>query len=475
MPARVIRRTVLLLTAFVALAGSAPALARTADARLTIRGAGFGHGVGMSQYGALGLAQKGAGYREILGHYYTGTSLGTAAPRTVRVLVASPSGVARFTGATRAAGRRLKPGSAYGARARGGSVDLLSRTGRRLATVTSPLRATSPTPIDLVGGGAYRGALEFRPAGASLNVINAVALESYLQGVVPVESPSSWPLDALKAQAVAARTYAITSSKGGQGFEHYADTRSQVYGGVGVEAASTTEAVRRTRGEIVTYGGRPAITYFFSTSGGRTEDVENTSLGSRPVPWLKSVEDPYDSVSPRHRWKPVRMSLTQAGRKLRGLVKGRFEGIQVIRRGSSPRVVVADVIGSGGRVRVTGAQLRARLGLLDTWAYFTTVSTGVVDPPPDEEEPAQEPVADPNGGVPARAAGVRTAGRWLGGRVLGARRGAKAILEIRTMVGWRPAGTTRIARDGRYSFGLCADGSFRVRVGSATGPAIRIR
>jgi stage II sporulation protein D len=81
-----------------------------------------------------------------------------------------------------------------------------------------------------------------------VNVVNAVGLDSYLQGVVPVESPSSWPLEALKAQAVAARTYALTTSKGGAGFEHYADTRSQVYGGVGVERASTNEAVRQTSG-----------------------------------------------------------------------------------------------------------------------------------------------------------------------------------------------------------------------------------
>ena len=130
-----------------------------------------------------------------------------------------------------------------------------------------------------------------------------MGLDDYLQGVVPAESPASWPAEALKAQAIAARTYAITTAKS-DGFDHYADTRSQVYKGVGIETAATNAAVAATRGQIVTYDGRPVVTYFFSTSGGRTEDVENTTLGTEPKPWLKSVEDEFDSVSPRHRWGP---------------------------------------------------------------------------------------------------------------------------------------------------------------------------
>ena len=93
---------------------------------------------------------------------------------------------------------------------------------------------------------------------------------------MPVESPASWPLEALKAQAVAARTYAITSTKGGVGFEHYPDTRSQVYGGIGVEQPTTNQAVAETARQVVTYQGRPVTTYFFSTSGGRTENIENS-------------------------------------------------------------------------------------------------------------------------------------------------------------------------------------------------------
>ena len=94
---------------------------------------------------------------------------------------------------------------------------------------------------------------------------NVVGLDDYLQGVVPAESPASWPAEALRAQAIAARTYAITTAKSAD-FDHYADTRSQVYKGVGIEQPSTNAAVADTRGQIVTYQGQPVVTYFFSTS-----------------------------------------------------------------------------------------------------------------------------------------------------------------------------------------------------------------
>ena len=450
--------------------GLGAAQASAASARLTIRGAGFGHGVGMSQYGALGMAQQGSSHRDILSHYYTGTRIGSAAEgRTVRVLIQSTRRAAAFAGATRMGDRRLQASRTYHVRPRGGSLDLVSAKGRRLTTVAAPMRVTAGTPITIAGKGAYHGAFEFRPAGSGVNVVNDVPLDEYVQGVVPVESPSSWPLEALKAQAVAARTYAITTSKGGAGFEHYADTRSQVYGGVGVEAASANEAVRQTRGQLVTYDGAPVVTYFFSTSGGRTENVENTSLGTRPLPWLRSVDDPTDQVSPRHRWGPIRMTLGEAKRKLGGLVHGSFRGIEVVQRGASPRVVAADVVGSRGRTRVSGATLRARLGLLDTWAYFTSISTRKEDPPP-EDPPSP---ADATGG--ATASRARPALRSLSGRVVRAARGGTAVVEIRTRAGWRSAGTAAIARDGRYRFGLCVEGAYRVRVGKATGPVVRFR
>src|SRR3712207_2285504 len=136
----------------------------------------------------------------------------------------------------------------------------------------------------------------------------------------------------------------------------------------------------------VTDGGTPVVAFFFSTSGGGAEDVENTPLGTEPRPWLQSVEDPYDHVSPRHRWGPIRMTYKAAGAKLRGLVQGRFRGIRVVSRGASPRVVEADILGTRGTTRVSGATLRARFGLYDTWAYFTSIATRPAPPPDTGEE-----------------------------------------------------------------------------------------
>ena len=157
------------------------------------------------------------------------------------------------------------------------------------------------------------------------------------------------------------------------------------------------------------------MTYFFSTSGGRTEDVENTPLGNEPQPWLKSVDDPYDDTSPRHRWGPIRMTLRQAGRKLGSVVKGSFRGIEVVRRGRSPRIVEADVIGTRGRTRVTGGQLRARFGLFDSWAFFTSITTGDEPPPePTPTTPARRPGGTEPFGVRRRCSAAAAAGRRRG-------------------------------------------------------------
>jgi stage II sporulation protein D len=434
-----------------------------AKARFTIRGAGFGHGVGMSQYGALGFAQHGKTYDQILRHYYTGTELGTTDPAaTVRVLVQS-TGTASFSGASQAGTRALNPARTYKARRHGATqVDLLSSTGRRIATFSAPLQVSGPDGVVTLGGaGTYRGVLEFRPDPfAGINAINAVSLEDYVAGVVSRESPSSWPAEALKAQAVAARTYAITTSKAGAGWDQYADTRSQVYGGVAAETASTNQAVADTRGQVVTYDGEPVVTFFFSTSGGRTEDVENTNVGAGPQPHLKSVADPYDDVSPKHRWAPAKLTLAQAGAKLAGLVKGRFKGIQIVKRGKSPRIVAADIVGSAGRTRVDGATLRARLGLLDTWAYFTTIATRKAPPP--------------SGTGGANAAGPRPRAT-VAGSVVPARVGAEVQVQLLEDGRWQTVTSTIVRRGGRYRAAVARGGTYRAVFSGDAGPAIRVR
>lgn len=302
--------------------------ARAAD--LLISGGGYGHGVGMSQQGALGYAEHGFSYQAILAHYYTGTALGAAPAGTqVRVLMGSK--------------------------------------------------------------------------------VHKVALENYVRGVVSAEVSASWPLAALEAQAVASRTYALTSHAGGARFDVYADTRSQVYRGVAAQTPQTDAAVAATAGQIVTYKGKPAVTYFFASSGGRTENNENSFTGSTPQPWLRGVLDQYERGD-RHTWK-VALSFAAAAAKLHGLVRGRFQGIEVVKRGFSPRIVSAYVLGSAGRTAITGPELAVRLGLYSAWAYFSTREGQSIKPEPDRSgwsaltspapAAAPAPPGTPQGGVPS--------------------------------------------------------------------------
>ncbi len=233
------------------------------------------------------------------------------------------------------------------------------------------MSATGGASVSLIGKGAYRGAVVARSSSVpgKLNAINAVDLEDYIRGVIAEESPSSWPLDALKAQALAARSYALSTGVGGNGFDHYDDTRSQVYGGIGSETARTNQAVSSTAGEVVEYKGKVAETYFFSTSGGHTENNEFSFLGGTPLPYLRGVPDPYDDASPYHRWTR-KLSNGQMQAELGGLVRGKLKRIVVTKRGVSPRIVKAKLVGSGGTTKVSGPDLRSYLGLPDTWATF---------------------------------------------------------------------------------------------------------
>jgi stage II sporulation protein D len=387
-------------------AGAAPAPASARPA-LIITGAGLGHGIGMSQYGADGFARHGFDYTQILAHYYAATTLGpmTGSPQ-VRVLLATRS-TASFSGATRAGGHVLARARHYSALVAGARVTLVSSTGRTVGSFTAPLHVSGPGPLRVYGtaqngirDGRYRGTLELSPAGARVQIVDALDIESYVRGVVGAESPPSWPAAALEAQAVAARTYAITATVPGHGYTQYADTRSQEYHGVSAETKPTDAAVAATAGQVVTYLGKPVATYFFSSSGGETDDIQNVFLGNNPDPWLTAVDDPYDAVSPDHRWGPIDLSMSQVEHRLGGLIKGRFRGIHVTQRGTSPRIVAAQVMGSGGATDVTGPELQARFGLDDTWAYFSTTGRPVTVPTPVSPGPVPTPVPTPTDTTP---------------------------------------------------------------------------
>jgi stage II sporulation protein D len=479
------RRTILLAT-IVALVATGPAHAAS---RVIIRGGGFGHGIGMSQYGALGYAKHGKDHAFILAHYYTGTRLGRlSGAARVRVLLQTTVRVS-FSGAVDLPGaKKLNPAATYRAtRNLSGGVVLRTAAGKLVGTYGAPLTiAGSPGGLRLRGrsgnavtNGRYRGNLQLRPAAVGgLNAINELDLDSYVRGVVAGESPSSWPAEALRAQAVAARTYAITTSKRGAGFDQYADTRSQVYNGIAGERASTDAAVAATSGEVVTYQGKPVVTYYFSTSGGRTENIEYAFLGAAPKPWLKSVDDPYDDESPEHSWV-VRLTLGSAQRKLGGLVKGSLRRIRVLQRGRSPRVVRAQVIGTKGRRNATGPTLRDRFGLLSTYARFTVItsagSQGDGSPPPSDS-PSQG--GTPAGGVtPKGARAVRRAlvpVGSIGGHVAPAVKGAVVTVQRREGDAWTTVAQVPLAAHGRYRALVPGGGRYRVVYRGEAGPAVRV-
>jgi stage II sporulation protein D len=201
--------------------------------------------------------------------------------------------------------------------------------------------------------------------GSGVLAVNHVSLEHYLDGVGPAEMPAGGPAEALRAQAVVARSYALTSRASGGNWDVFADVRSQVYGGVLAEIASTTDAVRATRGRVVTVGGEVAQTFFFSTSGGRTAANEE-GFGGSPLPYLRSVEDPHDDLSPVHTWT-ARFSRREAQRRLSDLVAGRLQGISVASRSPSGRAATVLLRGSQGDATVSAASVRTALGLRSTW------------------------------------------------------------------------------------------------------------
>jgi stage II sporulation protein D len=456
------RRTLLTLTGALAVLTAALPAAQ-ADVRHVIRGAGFGHGIGMSQYGAYGFALEGSGYADILAHYYKGTQLTSAPGAPVRVLLQPVDPYIRVQGVTRANGRVLSYDKTYIARPSGSRILVTRSGGKRVARFAAPLRFKGPDAVRLlgpalngVGSGLYRGVIEVVHEGGGLTAINELDLDTYVRGVVAGEMPSSWPLEALKAQAVTARTYALATRKTTGLFDQYPDTRSQVYRGVAGESVRSDAAVAQTAGRVLTYGGEPAVTYYFSTSGGHTENVEFSFVGSLAKPWLVGVPDPYDAQSPYHRWEVP----TTAARLDSALgAPGRFKQVKVLDRGVSPRVVRARVIGTSGSAVLTGPQIRARLGLRDTWFTFVRARTSV------------------SRARSARPAswGPRLVSPALVGSYTPAPKRRVLIVERRGMGRWKRIGKVRTTKAGRYRMEIGRAGVYRLRSGRVAGPHVRVR
>ena len=242
-----------------------------------------------------------------------------------------------------------------------GDLSLPSDAGPVAAIQPLVLRPGKKAPLSL-DGKLYRGKLELVLQGEFLRVVNVVALESYLQGVVAGEVPFSWPAEALKAQAVAARSYAIASLLKGKPFDLYADVRSQVYLGVAGEKPSTTKAVQDTTGEVVLYGGKVATTYYFSSSGGKTASAAD--VFGFAVPYLVSRPDPWDKLSPYNHWGPVLLGARTVQSKLGA--EGRVLDARGVATPSGRlRTVTLDT--TAGSEQVPATLVRTALGLRSTW------------------------------------------------------------------------------------------------------------
>jgi stage II sporulation protein D len=359
------------VAAVLAVGASSAPTAPTAPTAFILSGGGWGHGVGMSQWGAFGQAKAGRDYAAILAHYYSGTSLGeapTALIERVRVLVGNGLGAVAITNVLAVfdgAGKRYPVPD--------GTVTLRRDLRLPVATDGSPVTLEGPVTIRAkpgtfltYGGKAYRGDLRVAKRGKELQLVNVVGLEAYLLGVVPGEMPKHWPLEALKAQAVAARTYAVAHIVNGKGFDLYSDWRSQVYYGVGAEAPGPSQAVRETRGKILTFEGQVAQTFYFSSSGGRTISALD-AFGS-DVPYLVAVDDPWDVVSPNHAWAAKLLSGAQVAKRF-GLRDAVTDAAFVPGTPGKPAVLrLTSVAGTTTEVRLS--EVRARLGLKSTGFQF---------------------------------------------------------------------------------------------------------
>ena len=341
----------------------------------TVLGHGYGHGHGMSQYGALGAAQRGLTWAQIMAFYYPGTALGTVSG-PVRVLVSAD--VDNTTEVLPVSGLRVKSltsGASY-------ALSTAGVTAWRMRTVTGATQverwtnawtpvvrfagpgefsATGLLTLKLAGyNRGYRGTLRFDHD----NTVNVATLDEYVKGVVPAEMPASWATEAVRAQAVAARTYATYArDHNASGYYQICDTTScQVYSGTSREDARSNAAVDATAGRIVTYQGQAAFTQFSSSNGGYS------SPGS--VPYLVGKADPYDGVAGNagHSWS-VNISISTLESAYPTL--GTLQRIGVTSREGGgewkgwANTVVLD--GTRGDVTISGDTFRSKLGLKSRW------------------------------------------------------------------------------------------------------------
>ena len=440
----------LLAAALLGPAGASPQTTPPAVVATTfvISGHGWGHGVGLAQWGAYGYAKHGVTYDKILSHYYPGTTLAPTPVSKINVLLVE--------GAKRVV---VSSPADFSVRDASGAVhDLAAGNYGWDSTLTlqpdpSQPAVQLPGPLTFLPGkqplwlkNPYRGTFTLAVNGKNLTVVNTVAIEAYTRGVVSSEMPHDWPLEAVKAQAVAARSYALAHRRGGT-FDVYNDTRDQVYGGILAETPVGDQAVAGSKRQVLLYDGKVASTFFFSSSGGRTAAVTSVFSGAKPTPYLVSVPDPWDIYSPYHNWGPVAVNATTASQILQ------VGGITALRtvpaKGHAKSIIVT---GRNGDVTMSASEVRRALGLRSTW-----MTIGVLA------------LSRPGGDV-APGSSVTISGKATGAQ--------SATLEQRAATGgtWQPGPALSLQSDGTFSVAVApsAPTLYRLSAGTIKSAALKV-
>lgn len=396
------RRTLIALASGAALLLTAsPANAKPSDpavgvapgaTTLTVKGSGWGHGRGMSQWGAQGAALQGRSYQQILAFYYPGTQMSSLGGGIRVLITADTDNNTTVRHRTGLRVRDLGNGKVYRLHTKRtprvwrlktvrGETRLyyrtarwhLYRTGGRVALKgAGEFRASGPVTLRLpTGDRKYRGGLRY----INSDTVNVVSMENYLRGVVPVESFPSWKPAALQAQAVAARTYAAYKRTGFlDRYYQICDTSScQVYRGYDVEASSTNSAVAATRGQILLYGGSVALTEFSASSGGWT------TTGDKP--YQRAQPDIYDTVQSgdTHLGWTQYVSITRLQNAYFSAV-GTLKSVQISTRDGNATypdqgwVKTIVLTGSKGSKTISGSDFKVMFGLDSAYFTFDKVS-----------------------------------------------------------------------------------------------------
>jgi stage II sporulation protein D len=413
-----------------------------------LNGRGYGHGVGLSQCGALGYAKHGWNYRQILAHYYPGTTLTTGPATHVRILVAdgrrSVKVASKVAFKVKDAGGVSYPLKA-GTYTVGIGLKLPIGDGGKQEALAGPVTfVPGKSPLQLVN--PYHGSIVISVRNAKLRAVNLVSLDQYIYSVVPREI-GRVGAEALKAQAVAARSFALATHKS-QDFDLYADTRSQVYGGLKSEYPESNAAVDATARQVLTYKGKVITAFYSASSGGRTAAVQDV-WGGTPQPYLVSVPDPYDDYCSSHSWGPLVYGGSQLAAKLR--MPGRLLDARTLIN-SSKRVSQLVVTTTAARKSITGDSVRSLLALRST--FFRV---GVLSLAP----PARPAVYDAGLDLTGVARGLGT-----------------VILEQRSRNGkWSRVVIVRPAPDGTFSVTVRPKAAtyYRLTAGKAKSGPVRVQ